>query len=213
MLNKAVLAALVSATFSAQAAQAAIITDGSFETQGAATGTCSFNSTCAAGAWSGSAAGHSGINFNDGQNFAGNTPDGQYYGFLQSYNGTTPTISQTVTVAAGTYLVSWLAGGRTNYSGAVDYTVSLNGLIYSGSLAQAQPFTATSAVTTLAAGTYTLTFSAHTAIGDNSALIDGVSIISEGAVPEPASWAMMLVGMGAIGFAARRRRNVRVTYA
>lgn len=33
------------------------------------------------------------------------------------------------------------------------------------------------------------------------------------AVPEPATWAMMLVGMGAIGFAARRRRNVRVTYA
>ena len=36
---------------------------------------------------------------------------------------------------------------------------------------------------------------------------------STGSVPEPATWAMMLVGMGTIGFAARRRQNVRVAYA
>ena len=34
-----------------------------------------------------------------------------------------------------------------------------------------------------------------------------------GAVPEPATWAMMLVGFGVIGFAARRRQNIRVIYA
>lgn len=33
------------------------------------------------------------------------------------------------------------------------------------------------------------------------------------AVPEPASWAMMLTGMGAIGFAMRRRAKVRVSHA
>lgn len=33
------------------------------------------------------------------------------------------------------------------------------------------------------------------------------------AIPEPATWAMMLVGMGMIGFAARRRQNVSVTFA
>lgn len=32
-----------------------------------------------------------------------------------------------------------------------------------------------------------------------------------GAVPEPATWAMMLVGLGAIGFAMRRRSKVRTT--
>lgn len=33
------------------------------------------------------------------------------------------------------------------------------------------------------------------------------------AVPEITTWAMMLIGMGTIGFAARRRRNVCVSYA
>jgi hypothetical protein len=32
-------------------------------------------------------------------------------------------------------------------------------------------------------------------------------------VPEPATWAMMLAGFGMIGFAARRRQNVKVAYA
>ena len=42
-------------------------------------------------------------------------------------------------------------------------------------------------------------------------LTNGVLTIS--AVPEPATWAMMLTGLGLVGWAARRRRNVRVAYA
>lgn len=33
------------------------------------------------------------------------------------------------------------------------------------------------------------------------------------AVPEPATWAMMILGMGAVGYAMRRRQSVRVSYA
>lgn len=45
-------------------------------------------------------------------------------------------------------------------------------------------------------------------IGNNDPLIDGVSfeqIAVGGAVPEPATWAMMIVGFGAIGGVMRRR--------
>jgi PEP-CTERM motif len=39
------------------------------------------------------------------------------------------------------------------------------------------------------------------------------SISAVAAVPEPATWAMMLAGFGVVGFALRRRQSVRVTYA
>jgi hypothetical protein len=52
----------------------------------------------------------------------------------------------------------------------------------------------------------------QTTSGNVIATLSGTATFSA-SVPEPASWAMMLVGMGAIGFAARRRRAVSVTYA
>ena len=38
-------------------------------------------------------------------------------------------------------------------------------------------------------------------------------IVIGGAVPEPATWAMMLVGLGAVGYALRQRATVRRTVA
>lgn len=42
-----------------------------------------------------------------------------------------------------------------------------------------------------------------------------ISSLSVGSVPEPSTWAMMILGFGTVGFALRNRRkqNVRVTYA
>ncbi|MBM6577102.1 FxDxF family PEP-CTERM protein [Microvirga sp. SRT01] len=42
----------------------------------------------------------------------------------------------------------------------------------------------------------------------------GVELISSGAVPEPATWAMMIGGMGVVGGAMRRRRvSTKVSFA
>jgi choice-of-anchor C domain-containing protein len=67
-------------------------------------------------------------------------------------------------------------------------------------------FTATGSSTTL-------TFQSLTAGGGCcwGAELDNVSVA--GAVPEPASWALMIAGFGLVGAAARRRAKVRVTYA
>jgi hypothetical protein len=42
--------------------------------------------------------------------------------------------------------------------------------------------------------------------------VDNVSVLATtGAVPEPATWAMMLMGFGAVGFAMRRRKQTELT--
>lgn len=43
--------------------------------------------------------------------------------------------------------------------------------------------------------------------------IDDIRFLAGPAVPEPATWAMMIAGFGAVGFAMRRRRNVTVSFA
>jgi PEP-CTERM motif len=47
----------------------------------------------------------------------------------------------------------------------------------------------------------------------NNALEVGTVQFSANAVPEPASWALMIAGFGLVGAAARRRQSVRVAYA
>lgn len=43
--------------------------------------------------------------------------------------------------------------------------------------------------------------------GDHAALIDNLGFSVNGVVPEPATWAMMLVGLGGLGAAMRSRRT------
>ena len=46
--------------------------------------------------------------------------------------------------------------------------------------------------------------------GGTHVAIDNLSINATPAVPEPATWAMMILGMGAVGFAMRRSRKSKV---
>lgn len=48
---------------------------------------------------------------------------------------------------------------------------------------------------------------------DGFGLQTGFTFTTGNAVPEPATWAMMIAGFGLVGGAMRRRQSVRVTYA
>lgn len=67
-----------------------------------------------------------------------------------------------------------------------------------------------SAGTTIAGGFESIPFSLGRSVTGGAVIADATS-----AVPETATWSVMIVGMGAIGYALRRRRQVvtRVSYA
>lgn len=49
--------------------------------------------------------------------------------------------------------------------------------------------------------------------GSRTTNLQSVNFAATGAVPEPATWAMMLIGFGGIGFAARRKRGQQTVTA
>lgn len=68
------------------------------------------------------------------------------------------------------------------------------------------PWTSYSFNVNLAAGTYAIRFAEADNQGFFTQGVDNVFV--SGAVPEPASWAMLITGFGLVGAAARRRRAV-----
>jgi hypothetical protein len=89
---------------------------------------------------------------------------------------------------------------------------ALGGVTQGLFLAGATPFTTSSiGFKALAAGSLQIAF--VTQSQDNiGPLLDNVKL-SITPIPEPASWAMMLFGIGAVGAAMRRRQKVAVRYA
>lgn len=120
-------------------------------------------------------------------------------------------------------ILSRIGFSAVNYTGPSGFVVSLSARNSSGQLFQenfdiTSPF---SFVTSLAAGQYGFSVFGQRAddVGDYSFdyTVDfDVDPSSSTAVPEPATWASMIVGLGVIGGAIRRRRaksDVRVAVA
>lgn len=125
-------------------------------------------------------------------------------------------LSQSFTASASSATLSWIDTNRIGYGGNQTYDVRLAAKTL-GSYATfaGQPFaTRTVAVTGLTVGqSYTLSFvGTNMNGGDNTSFIDKVSLMgtTAAAVPEPASWALMIVGVGAAGAGLRRRRVLRL---
>ena len=227
VLTFATAALALSAVPSASNA-ANIINDGSFETQGSAAtfysspgnpvgnnaGYCYFgepNLLCGnpGAPWSGSGL----IKPPSAFGVPDLAQDGKIYSFIQ--NGQILSQSFMSTLAGISTLSFWTAG-RTNNGGAQTVNVFLNGSsvgIFTTS--QSTPnWVQQFFPINLIAGSNTLEFKGQTfGTGvDQTAFIDNISVP---AVPEPSTWAMLVLGFGLIGFALRRSQAVstRVSFA
>lgn len=193
-------------------AHANLINNGSFESGNkdtATTGVCSDSVT----GWSVSALGScGGIDWIQNSGWA--AQDGNFSIDLNSFN--TGAISQTFDTTSGSqYLVSFYLAGNPGHpsivknldvlinnvdlvSGAPDFSFDGTGKTTTnmGWTLQSFTFTANSALTTL-------TFKSLMTGAEGPAL-DNVVVT---AVPEPETYAMMLAGLGLLGFAARRKKN------
>lgn len=130
---------------------------------------------------------------------------GNQFAFLQGGSGSI--LSQTFTsAAAGMATVSWLEGARPYFgstNGDQTYKVYLNGMeIGEFSTLSGQSFGLESAAGLLVVGDNVLSFVGQTN-ADKTAFFDNVSVT---AVPEPATWAMMILGFVGIGVVGYRRK-------
>ncbi len=100
---------------------------------------------------------------------------------------------------AGTYSSADLIGFRTssNKGGLIFLNFGFGG---------DQIFSGTTDAPIFAPGIFDLTGTARQSSNQTA-------VLTITAVPEAATWAMMLVGLGVVGAVARRRQNVRVAYA
>ena len=125
----------------------------------------------------------------DGSTGNGNSPAGE----LQSV----------ASLALGDYTVQFLLAGNLRGAAAETTTVSIGGQSQSLTPANNQPYTLETLHFTGASGQ--LSFVDQGPSNQQGNLLDNVAVTS---VPEPATWAVMLVGFGAIG-ASMRNNNRR----
>jgi hypothetical protein len=198
-------AALVGMSSFAQVAYGAdLIKNGSFEQNSQASGSWSIYSSLIG--WTGSP------NIELRNNVAGTAYDGVNFVELDTYANSSMT--QTLTGAAGVYQLSFWYSARpgTDATNDLSFTIDgsapvtlLQGVSNSGNNHNWQQYTALVNFD----GSGDITFSA---VGRSDALggsLDKVSFTA--AVPEPETYAMMMVGLGLIGGIARHRKQQQAT--
>ncbi|WP_426162889.1 PEPxxWA-CTERM sorting domain-containing protein [Sandarakinorhabdus sp. DWP1-3-1] len=178
------LAAVAAMAIAAPALAANVVTNGSFET-GDFSGWTQFGNTD--------------FTFVTPDPFLGGPTDGTFHAAFGPV-GSAGGISQTF-ASAGNYTVSFDLGNESGGFNSVD-------------------FGGITLLSSVASGVYA-SYSFNVTVGANSTLsfsfqndpsfyvLDNVVVDFGGAVPEPASWAMLIAGFGLTGAAMRRRRVAR----
>ncbi|CDG81543.1 FxDxF family PEP-CTERM protein [Janthinobacterium agaricidamnosum] len=138
----------------------------------------------------------------------GTASDGRYFAFLQN----TSSIAQTFTTTeTADYSFSFDLALRPGYNVGQVVEVSLDGQqlgLYSFNGYGWKNNTASAF--NIGAGSHTLTFAGLNPgnARDTSAFLDNIKAVNVSAVPEPETYAMLLAGLGLLGFVVRRRKAV-----
>jgi len=202
-MNKIIAAALLAAPLMALAEPANLVVNGSFETTVVGNGSWTIVNSL-----SGWTTGNGGVELR--HNAVGTALDGQNFAELDTTGNSS--ISQNINTVAGQwYSLSFY------YSNRIDVAQASNGLGWSFGAASGSTITPAQIsgdhqwqlFTTQVLGTgapMTLTF---TALGNSDSLGTSLDKISVSAVPEPQTYALMLAGLAAMGFVAKRRKQQR----
>jgi hypothetical protein len=143
--------------------------------------------------------------------------EGKYLGFVEAGcgAGVDCVLSQTFSLSAGEKLTGDVGFQANDYLPFNDFaSLQVNGTpIFSSDVAAVGDFGNTGwqsfSFTAPSAGSYTL--SLHVANDLDNALSSGAVLDGvKAGVPEPATWAMMLIGLGGLGAMARNRRRAGV---
>lgn len=198
MMKRLVVLAVAALCSAGAFAATPSISNGSFETN-----------TVGSGYWYGDAA--SGWSFTGGAGVSasytawnGVASSGNDFAFLQN----SASLSQTFTsTGSANYTFDFDLALRPGYYAGQAVSVSLDGAVLGQYTASLGWSTTSVSASNIAAGSHTLTFTGlnPTKAYDTSAFVDNIKM-NVSAVPEADTYAMLLAGLGLIGFVARRRK-------
>lgn len=215
-LRPALLAAALAAT-AALPARADLLVNGSFDAAGpsfAGTGSyCylgigDYRECGSVPGWSGSfplIAANSGPWHNPSTNGGWTSAQGAVLAGLQN----TSFLAQTLTLAGGTYTLTWLDSNRKNYGDGNSYQVQLDGqTLATYTTARGDAWDANTLTFTATAGQHTLRLQGLRTSGDGTSFVDDLKLTQVAAqVPEPQSAALVALGLGIVALARRRRQG------
>jgi hypothetical protein len=128
---------------------------------------------------------------------------GNQYAFVQDQGAVSQTFNSTL--AGATTIAFDVAGRGSSGHGTESVEALLNGVVIgSGTTTDFQGFQLVSLTGTLNAGSNTLEFVGLTQLTDQTAFIENVSVAP---VPEPSTWAMIILGFATLGFIGSRRNK------